>query len=147
MFIDEVTLGKGMQPMIIPKAINAYLADNIPVAETIKNCKDLNDFITYQKVDKKFKVEYNNNIIQQINRYYCATGGYNLFKCQVDSDGHRLGYINMLKASGIIICNNIEDFKEFPKNINYRYYISEANKIIYALKTIQTSLFDNETFN
>ena len=147
LFIDEVTLGKGMQPMIIPKAINAYLADNIPVTETIKNCKDLNDFITYQKVDKKFKVEYNNNIIQQINRYYCATGGYNLFKCQVDSDGHRLGYINMLKASGIIICNNIEDFKEFPKNINYRYYISEANKIIYALKTIQTSLFDNEIFN
>ena len=44
-------------------------------------------------------------------------------------------------------CNNIEDFKEFPKNINYRYYISEANKIIYALKTIQTSLFDNEIFN
>ena len=27
LFIDEVTLGKGMQPMIIPKAINAYLAD------------------------------------------------------------------------------------------------------------------------
>ena len=142
MFIDEVKLGKGMQPMIIPKAINAYLADNIPIEETIKNCKDLNDFITYQKVDKKFKVEYNNNIVQQINRYYCAIGGYNLFKCQIDSTGHRVGYINMLKASGIIICNNLDDFKEFPNNINYRYYINEANKIIYQLKCVQTSLYD-----
>ena len=36
-----------MQPMIIPKAINANLADNIPVEETIRNCKDINEFITY----------------------------------------------------------------------------------------------------
>ena len=56
-------------------------------------------------------------------------------------------YIKLKMRLSIIICNNIEDFKEFPKNINYRYYINEANKIIYALKTIQTSLFDNETFN
>ena len=48
LFIDSVTLGKGMQPMIIPKAINANLADNIPVEETIRNCKDINEFITYQ---------------------------------------------------------------------------------------------------
>ena len=63
LFIDSVTLGKGMQPMIIPKAINANLADNIPVEETIRNCKDINEFITYQKVDKKFAVQYMNKFI------------------------------------------------------------------------------------
>ena len=36
----------------------------------------------------------------------------------------------------------MENFKEFPKNINYRYYINEANKIIHQLKCVQTSLFD-----
>lgn len=142
LFVDEVSLGKGMQSMIIPKAINNYLSDGIPIEETIRNCKDLNDFITYQKVDKKFKVEYNGKLIQHINRYYCATNGYNLFKCEVDANGRRDRYINMLKSSGIIICNNLDEFSEFPNNINYRYYITEANKIINSFKYVQLSLFD-----
>ena len=53
----------------------------------------------------------------------------------------------MLKSSGVIICNNFDDFKEFPNNINYNYYETEARKIIYQLKTVQTSLFDNKLFN
>ena len=142
LFVDEVSLGKGMQSMIIPKAINNYLSDGIPIEETIRNCKDLNDFITYQKVDKKFKVEYNGKLIQHINRYYCATNGYNLFKCEVDANGRRDRYINMLKSSGIIICNNLDEFSEFPNNINYRYYINEANKIIDSFRYVQLSLFD-----
>ena len=142
LFVDEVSLGKGMQSMIIPKAINNYLSDGIPIEETIRNCRDLNDFITYQKVDKKFKVEYNGKLIQHINRYYCATNGYNLFKCEVDANGRRDRYINMLKSSGIIICNNLDEFSEFPNNINYRYYITEANKIVNSFKYVQLSLFD-----
>lgn len=145
LFIDEVVLGKGMQPMIIPKAINNYFTNNIPVEETIKSSKNLNDFITYQKVDKKFKVEYNNKLIQRINRYYCATNGYNLYKCKVNDAGVRYDYINMLKSSGVTICNNLEEMKQFPNNINYRYYINEANKIIHQLKCVQTSLY--ELFN
>lgn len=141
MFIDEVTLGKGMAPMIIPKAINAYFADNIPITDTIYNSKDINDFITYQKVSKDFQVEYNKQLITRINRYYISTNGYYLFKCKVDESGNRYGYINMLCDSGVTICNNLEEFKEFPTNINYNYYIKEANKIISKLEQQQLSLF------
>jgi hypothetical protein len=83
LFIDKVKLGKGMQPMIIPEALNRYLADGIPVEQTIRECKDLNKFITYQKADKKFSVEYNGELISRINRYYCSTNGYFLYKCEV----------------------------------------------------------------
>ncbi|MCI6614975.1 MAG: hypothetical protein MSC51_03975 [Mollicutes bacterium] len=141
MFIDEVTLGKGMAPMIIPKAINAYFADNIPITDTIYNSKDINDFITYQKVSKDFQVEYNKQLITRINRYYISTNGYYLFKCKVDKSGNRYGYINMLCDSGVTICNNLEEFEEFPTNINYNYYIKEANKIISKLEQQQLSLF------
>lgn len=141
LFIDTVSLGKGMQPMIIPKAIIKYFVDKIPVETTVKECKDLNDFVTYQKVDRKFKVEYNNQLIQQINRYYCSTNGYKLFKCRINNEGKRDNYINALKASGVTLCNNFDEFKEFPNNINYRYYIAEANKIIYQLICIQQTLF------
>lgn len=138
LFIDTVSLGKGMKPIIIPEAINKYLADGIPVEETIRNCKDLNKFITYQKVNKKFKVEYNNQFITRINRYYIANNGYNLFK--VDPETNK--YISLLSGVGVIIVNNLDEIKEFPKNINYQYYIREANKIISPFKYKQLSLFD-----
>ena len=140
LFIDSVTLGKGMQPMIIPKAINANLADNIPVEETIRNCKDINEFITYQKVDKKFAVQYMNKFITHINRYYVSTNGGYLYKCEVE--GNKIvKFANMLTASGVTLCNDITTIKEFPKNINYKYYIKEANKILAKLKIQEQGLF------
>ena len=140
LFIDSVTLGKGMQPMIIPKAINANLADNIPVEETIRNCKDINEFITYQKVDKKFAVQYMNKFINHINRYYISTNGGYLYKCEVE--GNKIvKFTNMLTASGVTLCNDITAIKEFPKNINYKYYIKEANKILAKLKIQEQGLF------
>ena len=140
LFIDSVTLGKGMQPMIIPKAINANLADNIPVEETIRNCKDINEFITYQKVDKKFAVQYMNKFINHINRYYVSTNGGYLYKCEVE-DNKIVKFTNMLTASGVTLCNDITAIKEFPKNINYKYYIKEANKILAKLKIQEQGLF------
>lgn len=145
LFIDKVSLGKGMQPMIIPKALRAYFADSIPIEDTVRNDRDLNDFITYQKVDKKFSVEYNGNLISRINRYYVSTNGAKLYKCILSYDDEkeiRNDYTNMLKASGVTIVNNLEEIKEFPDNVNYRYYIGECNKIVSAFKNKQLSLFN-----
>ena len=141
LFIDKVKLGKGMQPMIIPEALNRYFADGIPIEKTIKECKDINKFITYQKVDKKFNVEYNNNIVSRINRYYVSTKGYYLYKCEIENN-KRVNYSSMLKASGVVIVNNLDEIKEFPKDVNYSYYIAECKKIIYPFTHIQLNLFD-----
>lgn len=137
LFIDTVTLGKGMQPMIVPKAINAYFADGVPVIDTVKNSHDINDFITYQKVGKQFTVEYNHQKITHINRFYCSTDGYYLEK--VDENGK---HIKAISNSGVTIVNNLNKVKEFPKNINYQYYIAEAKKIIDPFIHKQLSLFD-----
>lgn len=140
LFIDTVSLGKGMQPMIIPEAINKYLADKTPVEETVKSCTDIRKFLTYQKVNKQYSVEYNDKIIARINRYYFSTNGYNLFKCKIDSNGTRSNYISI--GHSIKIANKLSDFKELPTDIDYRYYIKEANKIIENFKVIQLSLFN-----
>ena len=141
LFIDSVKLGKGMQPMIIPEALNKYFADGIPIEQTIKDCKDLNKFITYQKADKKFHVEYNNQLISRINRYYVSTNGPYLYKCEI-IDGKREGYTNMLKSSGVTIVNNLDEINEFPNNVNYNYYIAECRKILFPFLHVQPSLFD-----
>lgn len=141
LFIDTVTLGKGMNAIIIPEAINKYFADGIPVEETVYNCKDIKKFLTFQKVSKDFSVEYNKKLITHINRYYVSTNGCYLYKCKVNKEGNRYGYINMLKGFGVTIANNLDEIKEFPNNINYRYYIAEAKKIINKFTQKQLSLF------
>lgn len=141
LFIPKVSLGKGMQPMIIPKAINAYFANGVSPEDTVYACKDLNDFITYQKVDKKFSVEYNRKLISRINRYYVSETAPYLYKCNVIG-GKREGYVNMLKGHGVRIVNNFDDIKEFPKDIDYKYYLAEIRKIISAFENRQLSLFE-----
>lgn len=141
MFITKVLLGKGMSPKIIPEAIRDYFIDNIPVRDTIYNCKDINKFLTYQKVDKKFSVEYNNNLIQRINRFYASTNGPYLYKCLVDSEGRRTNFTNLLTASGITILNKFDNKPIEERKINYRYYLKECLKIIEELEPKQLSLF------
>lgn len=137
MFIDTVTLGKGMQPMIIPKALNAYFADGIQPEETVMNSRDINDFMTYQKVDKKYKVIYEGKAISRINRYYIAKSAPYLFK---QKSGGNLE--NLLKASGVRIVNDLTKIKEFPKDINYSYYLAEIRKIISKFENKVLSLWD-----
>ena len=141
MFIDKVKLGKGMDATIIPEAINKCLADGIPVEETIRECKDINKFITYQKVSKDYSVEYDGKIIQRINRYYISTDGPWLYKCKIDSNGRRYNYIKLLTDSGVTIMNTIEDKSVIPNNINYAFYIASAKKIVFLFKHKQLSLF------
>lgn len=141
LFIDQVKLGKGMAATIIPEAIIKRLADNIPVEETIRNCQDIHKFLTYQKVSKDYSVEYGGKLIQRINRYYVSTDGPWLYKCKVDNNDKRYKYIKLLTDSGVTILNKIEPNMPLPKNINYRYYIAAAQKIVNCFKQKQLTLF------
>lgn len=145
MFIDVTKLGKGLAPTIIPKAIINYFVENIPIEQTIKECKDIREFLMGQRVSKDFKIEYKDKKIQRINRFYASTDGAYLYKYKEDEKGN-LKYTNMLTKSGVTILNELDDIPIENRKINYRYYISEANKIVNELKTVQLnlfSLFDN----
>lgn len=137
LFIDKVTLGKGMQPMIIPKAINNFLVDGIPIEETVYNSKDINDFLTYQKVGKQFDVYYGKDKVTHINRFYMSTNGKYLTKCYKDGSNVE----KIVATSGVTIANNLNDIKKFPTKINYDYYLKEIRKITNAFTTKQLTLF------
>lgn len=141
MFIDEVSLGKGMNATIIPEAINKCLIDGIPVVDTITNCKNIHKFITYQKVSKDYCVEYDGKLIQRINRFYFSNNAPWLYKCKVDINGNRTNYIKLNSQTGVSICNVIDENFEFPNDINYHYYIKEAQKIVDLFKCQQLTLF------
>lgn len=136
MFITEPILGKGLAPVIIPKAVINYFLTGEPVCEFILRQTDINDFLMCQRANKKFKVLYGTIPVQRINRYYASTNGYFLFK--VDENGKSE---NMLTKSGVTILNKMDDQPIENRHINYQYYISEAAKIVNDLTCVQLELF------
>lgn len=141
MFITEPVLGKGLAPTIIPEAVINYFVFNIPVEDTIRNCDDIRKFLMSQRVDKKFKVEYDDKYIQRINRWYASTNGCYLYT--VDESKTPVKYSNLLKKSGVTILNYIDNISTKNRKINYPYYISEARKIIDQLVCRQLDLFQS----
>ena len=139
MFINYPQLGKGLDCLIVPKALIKYFADGIPVEQTIRECKDIHDFIAYQKIGKQFAVDCGEDKdINHINRFYYSTDGGFLMKR--DKDTGKI--IKVDSNNGVTILNIIPKDYQFPKNINYRYYIGRCKKIISLLENVQLSLFD-----
>lgn len=159
MFITETKLGKGLAPVVIPKAVINYFLTNQPVREFIKSDKDIKDFVIGQRVAKKFEVYHGSEKVQRINRFYASTNDYYLFKRKYnekygDFEFSYQGYkyavkkytdMNLLAESGVTILNTYDEKPIEHRHINYQYYISKASKIINELKSVQLSLFDDQT--
>ena len=135
-FITDTRLGKSLAPVIIPKAVINYFLTGESAENYIHRQTDIRDFLMGQKVNKKFKVRHGNQLVQRINRYYASTNDYYLMK--VDIDGSET---NLLTKSGVTILNKFDDKPISERHINYRYYISEANKIIHDFVCQQLELF------
>lgn len=140
LFITTVKLGKGLTPKIIPKAVINFFKDGISVEDTIKNCTDIKEFLMSEKTGKQWHVEYMNEEQQRTNRFYASTNGGYLWKWK-DNNGVQ-AYQNMLTASGVTLLNKFDDKPIKERKINYRYYITEAYKIIRDLKPLQLSLWN-----
>ncbi len=140
MFITDTKLGKGLAPVVIPKAVINYFLTGQSVVEYIKNDKNILDFLIGQRVDKKFNVEYGDKPVQRINRFYASTNGKYLYKVKTDEVGNK-SYTNMLTKSGVTILNELDGKPIEQRNINYSYYISEAKKIIDDFCCQQLELF------
>ena len=147
MFITKNKLGKGLAPVVIPKAVINYFVKGEPIEEFIKSDGDIRDFLMSQQVDKKFEAWHGENRVQRINRFYASTDGPYLLKR--DKDGKEVHTLmdlfdkaqNMLTKSGVTILNELYDTTVEGRKINYRYYISEAKKIVAGFTQQQLELF------
>ena len=141
MFITKNKLGKGLAPVVIPKAVINYFVKGEPIEEFVKSDRDIRDFLMSQQVDKKFKVFHAENQVQRINRFYASTDGGYLFKYDPNSGREKE---NMLTKSGVTILNEFDERPIESRKINYRYYISEAKKIVADFTEQQLSLFNDQ---
>lgn len=141
MFITDTKLGKGLAPVIIPKAVINYFLTKEPVSEFIMKNTDIRDFLMAQRVDKKFKVIHGTRPVQRINRFYASRNGEYLYKRKYSEDEKEFSDTNLLTKSGITILNEFDNIPIEQRKINYQYYVSEANKIIADFVHRQLELF------
>lgn len=140
---DPFVLRRGFDKPIIAKALTEYFMHNTPVSETIRNHKDIYDFCTSQKTGSQFENQYhtlNDNekkveIIQQSVRYFVSTDGGTLIKYSKENNK----IINYCVGKTVTLFNDYYESDNY--NIDYGYYINEAQKIIDLIDNPQLTLF------
>lgn len=139
-----IAYNKDWSMRVVPKALHAYYLEEIPVTDFIKNHKDIYDFCLgfrskgewelYKLYAAYGKVIYEK--LQKTIRYYISDKGATLIKKNVE-DGREI----QLNAGYVSTLFNKYEEKPFEKyEINYRFYIKEAYKIIYAIDSPQLTL-------
>jgi hypothetical protein len=147
---DDPEWHQNHSSLVVPKAVKAYLIDNIPLEEFIPNHSDKFDFfISYKAVGgAKLVLEKGNGFakeykeLQNTVRYYISKKGEPLKKVMPplkESGEERIIGVNV--GYDVKICNDAQEF-DFG-DINYEFYINEAKKLIDPIfKTKQKDLFD-----
>lgn len=141
---------------IVPIALSEYFLKNIPIEETIKNHRDIFDFCGMLKINSKFKGEMrglNDTIeLKRITRYYISNHGYGIVKIDPNISCSRKSFKDITKSgfkeTGVNVgfvatyFNKYEEKSWDEYDINYKFYILEARKIINTIENKQLSLFD-----
>lgn len=113
--------------LIIPKAVEKYLLNDIPLEETISGTGY--DYFLMAKVPRNSKLLHGSKEIQRISRFVVSKKGDYLTKVMPplkgkDSDRN----LSLIKGFRTTIFN---DTKEIPEGIiNHDWYIEEARKLI-----------------
>lgn len=131
-FEIDKDLHKNHSQKIVPIALREYYVNNTPISETIRNHKDIFDFCIAKKFPKPWHGEYTELVNQQkiktiykkTIRYYISNTGSYLWK--VNGEDGRQSQLNVGYA--VRPFNKYEEKQDY--NINYNFYIAEANKII-----------------
>ena len=128
---------KNMSALVVPMAVEYEVMGNGLAKDFILSHKDEYDFMLRAKVPRSSKLvtvdsDGVETLQQNICRYYPSTTDLKLVKLMPDDksdDGwKRLGIDT---DWNIKVCNNMDDFNW---DINYDYYINEAEKLLLPLK-------------
>lgn len=156
--------------LVVPKAAEAFLLHGKSIREFIESHDDPLDFMLRTKLPKKFKLEWGNEVIQNVTRYYVSTDGDILEKVMPPTgevgqykrkNGLLEGYYQSILSQ---IGKGVWDERIHTKNksiyeerrtsihtgwtvqvvndirnrtftdINYDFYIQEAEKLVKELK-------------
>lgn len=130
---DQLGWHQNQSALIIKEAAVKQIIDGIPVAQTIRNCKDPFDFMLRAKIPRSSRLylrkDTGDSLQQNTTRYYISKSGGKLIKIMpplVEGGDEREFAID--KEWTVDICNNADDFNW--SKLDYDYYIQQAKKLV-----------------
>lgn len=156
-YVYKADLKKGYRHPVVPRAMYEYLANGIPVEETIGNHKDILDFCVSQKSGSDFQMEYHKDdgsieMLQKNNRFFISLNGGRIIKRRKSTLGEmedviwiseavrdengkiiqrEKGVIGLFVGKKVRILNDFDSSIDFSTyDIDYDFYIEEANKYV-----------------
>lgn len=142
-FINKVDLKKSYHMPIVAKSLYNYYIKNIPIRQTITECKDIMEFCISQKTGSNFAIELHTKDgikdLQKTNRFFVSKNGGSMIKNDKQT-GKKIGlYVGRL----VTILNQYDKNKPFDEyHVDFSFYEKEALKIVDEIEPRQMSLFD-----
>jgi hypothetical protein len=134
-FVTDFELHKNKSGRIIPIALEEYFINDKPVADTIRNHRNIFDFAMRQRANKDFhfegKSESGTTIYNKLIRFYVSNTGEKLLKVKNADSTSGAAPISQVEAGDWVmtVCNKLS--KDHPMdNINREYYIERAQKMV-----------------
>lgn len=115
-------LGKNPDYDIVAMAVCEFLANGTPIAETILSCQDIRRFLRVRTASGGCK--WGNLYLGRVARWYKVAGGSTCI--QYVKNGNKVG-----GSDSAMPLMELPD--TFPRDIDYSFYLSEANDLLREL--------------
>jgi hypothetical protein len=116
--------------LVVRKAAEAQMVRGVPVADFIKNHRDPFDFQLSVKVPRNGGLLWGDDPIQNTTRYYVSTDGKTLTKTlpPLKNKGTEDRRFSVQAGWTVTPTNDMSAFRW--DNVNWLYYIREAEKLV-----------------
>lgn len=115
--------------LVVPMAAEAALVHCVDIEDFVRNHPDNMDFMLRTKVPRSSRLEWGNEVVQNITRYYISETGRPLTKVMPPLKGkdkeRRIG-VNV--GHNVMVCNHTVEVDR--DDVDYDYYITEARKLV-----------------
>lgn len=124
---------------VVAKSAEAALVHGRDIREFIYTHDDFYDFMMCIKVPRSSRLMWGDKQVQNVSRYYISTDGEPLFKNMppLAKNGPDAPWrvMSVNKGYTVNVCNDIK--LATRDNLNYEFYVSEAEKLVNPLRGVK----------
>ena len=143
-FVSEIKLDKGYSAPIVPKSLEQWFLNDIPIRETIYNSYNVHDFIYSQKVGNQMELfvlyvdpkdrQVKESKLQTTDRYYVSKSGQVLIKRYIpEHDNYtkngNVRNFNLKKGEYVKVVNDLT-YNHKLDTLSRSYYVKEVQTIL-----------------
>lgn len=134
--VEGVVWHKNHSNVVSQMAACSYLLDGVDIEEFIRNHKDIYDFFLCSNVNRSSRLYWGGEEIQRNSRYLITNTGNELIKVMPPLKGKtEERRIAVNKGKNTLIFNEVpSDLSLQDCDIDYGFYVEEANKLVEGFK-------------